>query len=144
MGAALIDSVAISTSYVIGSSMANVILMGAMGFAMPVIGFLIGSLIGSSLASLYNIGKNKFLSFCVDSGFTCFGLVDQDYTLPTEVLKELGIDTTPIERVEVARTEIGRVEIGTTQVSRTNFETIQLVILKRGIIGVNKVGYLVK
>jgi hypothetical protein len=38
-------------------------------------------LIGTSFCVIYNIGKKKLISFCVDTGFTCFGLVEQNYEL---------------------------------------------------------------
>lgn len=41
----------------------------------------------SSVAVVYNIGKKKLISLCVEAGFTCFGLVEQDYELPEEILR---------------------------------------------------------
>ena len=139
MGAALIDTVAMSSSFVAGAYIGGIIGQ-AIGFAVPVVGYLLGSLISSAFSVVYNIGKNKFLSFCVDSGFTCFGLVDQDYTLPEELLKDMGIDITPITRTQISRTEISRTTVG-SNINRTTLDTIDLKIVKRGIIGVNKVGY---
>ena len=107
---------------------------------MPGIGFAIGSLLGCSVAVVYNIRKKKFISFCVDTGFTCFGLVEQNYELPDKVLKELGIGTAKISRANVGRTQIKRTE-DTTDIGRTSYETVNMTVLRRGIIGVNKIGY---
>ena len=53
----------------------------------PVLGFMIGSFTGSMVGSFtYSVGYKAIISFCVDSGFTMFGLVDQDYRLPEEVI----------------------------------------------------------
>ena len=107
---------------------------------LPIIGYLIGTLLGSAIAVVFNIGKNKFISFCVDSGFTAFGLVDQNYQIPEEVLKEMGVDVIPIPRVEVPRIEVERTPVG-RDVRRIDYDTIKFTVLKRGLIGVNRVGY---
>jgi len=107
---------------------------------LPIIGYLIGTLLGSAIAVVFNIGKNKFISFCVDSGFTAFGLVDQNYQIPEEVLKEMGVDVIPIPRVEVPTVEIERTPVG-SDIRRIDYDTIKFTVLKRGLIGVNRVGY---
>lgn len=106
----------------------------------PFVGYILGGLVGCAFAAIYNIGKKKFISFCVDSGFSCFGLVDQDYTLPESVLAEMGIDITPISRTQVSRTEISRTQ-SQSYISRTTLQTVDIKIVKRGIIGINQVGY---
>lgn len=108
---------------------------------MPGIGFAIGSLLGCSVAVVYNIGKKKLISFCVDTGFTCFGLVEQDYELPDEVMKELGIDTVKIGKAKVDTTQIKRTEPN-VNVGRTSYETVDMTVLRRGVIGINKIGYI--
>ena len=109
----------------------------------PRVAYAIGSLLGCPFAAVYNIGKRKLISFCVDTGFTCFGLVEQDYELPEEVLAEMGIHTIPVPRTQVLRTEIASTQVE-AQVNRTGYETIDITILKRGIIGVNRVGYVLE
>ncbi len=139
MGSVLIDTVAISSGYVAGAAIGGAIGQ-AIGFAVPVVGYILGSLVGCAFAAVYNIGKKKFISFCVDSGFSCFGLVDQDYTLPESVLAEMGIDITPISRTQVSRTEISRTQ-SQNYTSRINLQTVDIKIVKRGIIDLNQVGY---
>lgn len=140
MGAALIDSVIISTGYIVGAKIGGAI-GAAIGFELPVVGFLLGSLIGCAFGAIYDVSKKKFISFCVDSGFTCFGLVDQDYTLPEDFLNEIGIDIAQIDRTEVNRSELNKADIKETNIDRTSFETIEIKVLRRGVLGVNKVGY---
>lgn len=139
MGNALVDNILISTGYVIGAKIGGIIGQ-ALGFELPVMGYLIGSLVGCAFAAVYNIGKKKFISFCIDTGFTCFGLVEQDYTLPEEALRDMGIDITPITRTEVSRTELNRSHI-TIDINKANIDTIDIRIIRRGIIGVNRIGY---
>ncbi len=140
MGGTLVDCVLISTGYVIGAKIGGIIGQ-ALGFELPVVGYILGSLVGCAFAAIYNIGKKKLISFCVDTGFTCFGLVEQDYTLPEEALRDMGIDVTPITRTEVRRAEINRMLLS-EPVGRTPIDTIDIKVLHRGIIGVNKVGYI--
>ncbi len=139
MGAAFVDTVVVSGGYLAGAYIGGVIGQ-AIGFELPVVGYLLGSLIGTAFSVVYNIGKKKLISFCVDTGFTCFGLVEQDYQLPEEILKEMGIDTIPISRAEVSHIEINRAQVGSS-IQHINYETIDLKLVKRGIIGVSKVGY---
>ena len=56
------------------------------------------------------------------------------------LMKDLGIDITPISRIEVSRTSI---DVNKTNLitNKTKFETIEVKVLKRGVLGVNKIGY---
>ena len=139
MGMQFIDTIVVSSGYLVSMKIGGAI---AQAFfpQLPGIGFAIGSLLGCSLALVYNVAKNKLISFCVDTGFTCFGLVEQSYELPEEVLKKLGIDLIPIKRTEISRTQISRPQI-TTTVDTVQYETIDIQVLRRGVIGVNKVGF---
>lgn len=139
MGIQFVDTLVVSSGYLVSVKIGGIIAQ-ALFPELPGIGFAIGSLLGCSVAVMYNIGKKKLISFCVDTGFTCFGLVEQNYELPDEVLKELGIDTIKISRAKVGRTQIKRTE-ATTNIGRTSYETVNITVLRRGVIGVNKIGY---
>lgn len=140
MGAAFVNTVVISGGYLLGTHIGDVIGQ-AFGFELPVVGYLLGSLIGTSFCVIYNIGKKSFISFCVDTGFTCFGLVEQNYELPDEVLHELGIKTIPIHQIQIDRVEIHRTQISTANIQKYKYETIDIKVLQRGVIGINKIGY---
>ena len=140
MGAAFVDTVIITGGYLVGAHIGGIIGQ-AIGFQLPVVGYLLGSLIGTSFCVIYNIGKKKLISFCVDTGFTCFGLVEQNYELPDEVLNELGVETIPIPRTQVERVDIPKTNVMGTGIEKTEYETINITVLKRGVVGVNKVGF---
>ena len=140
MGVAFVDTVVISGGYLLGAHVGGIIGQ-ALGFELPVVGYLLGSLIGTSFCVIYNIGKKKLISFCVDTGFTCFGLVEQNYELPDEVLNELGVETIPIPRTQVERIDIPRTQTSTVNIGKSAYETIDITVLRRGLIGVNKIGY---
>ncbi len=139
MGAVFVDSVVVTGGYLVGAKIGGMIGQ-ALGWQLPALGYLLGSLVGTAFAVVYNFGKRKFISFCVDTGFTCFGLVEQDYEIPEEVLNSMGIETIPVPRTEVERVEVERVPVS-ADIERTEHETIGLTVLRRGLIGVNRVGY---
>lgn len=140
MGDAMVDMVVTSGGYMIGAHISGVIGQ-ALGFELPVVGYLLGSLVGTAFCAAYNIGKNKLIAFCIDTGFTCFGLVEQNYEIPDEVLHEMGIETIPIPRTQIEKTDVTRIKTSAVNVAKSKYETIGITILRRGIIGVNRIGY---
>ena len=109
----------------------------------PILGYLIGSFIGSVVGSFtYNIGQKAIVAFCVDSGFTMFGLVEQDYKLPKEVLEKIGIETFDYETFEADSFEPDTFEPETFSVDSFEPDTLDITFLRRGVIGVSKVGYI--
>ena len=136
MGATFVDTVVISGGYLLGTLIGK-----TLHFELSVVGYLLGSLLGTSLCVIYKIGKKKLISFCVDTGFTCFGLVEQNYELPENVMNELGVETVLIPRTQVDRIDIPRTRIGGTGIKTSEYETIDITVLRRGVIGVNRIGY---
>lgn len=141
MTVAFIDSVVISSGYLAAMKLGGIIAQ-AIAPQLPGLAYAIGSLIGCTIAVVYNIGKRKLISFCVETGFTCFGLVEQNYELPEGVLDELGIKTAPISRAQVSRSGINTPDIQ-QNVEHSGYETVEMTMIKRGVIGVNKIGYVI-
>ena len=109
----------------------------------PVLGYMIGSFVGSIAGSvIYSSIYNPVLSFCVDSGFTLFGLVDQDYELPEEVLKEIGIEIFEYEKFEYEPFEYEKFEYEKFEYEQFEYEKLHTIFLRRGVIGVNCIGYM--
>ena len=110
----------------------------------PVIGYAIGSLIGCMCAVVYQVGKNHFISFCANTGFTCFGLVEQDYQIPAEILSDIGLDLAELDFAEIDRAEINMTDVGSyNHLDVAEIESVEIKMIRRGIIGVNKIGYIV-
>lgn len=108
----------------------------------PVLGFLLGSFTGSVIGSFaYNVGFNAILSFCIDTGFTMFGLVKQDYTLPIEVMEEIGIDVFQYDEFQYDNFEYDQFQYDEFQYDKFKPDEINISLLRRGVIGVNKIGY---
>lgn len=139
MGAKFVDTIVVSSGYLVGMKIGGAIAQ-ALCPQLPGISYAIGSLLGCSLAVVYNIGKKKLISFCVDTGFTCFGLVEQNYELPEDVLREMGVHYIPVPRTEVQRTDVSRTSTA-VQINTSDYETIDITVLRRGVIGVNRIGY---
>lgn len=118
---------------------------GAVGQALieiPVLGFMIGSFVGSMVGSFaYDLGYNAILSFCVDTGFTMFGLVDQNYEVPDEVMREVGFDVFKFE--EFTYEEFSPEEFAPQEFSFEEFNPagLSITVLRRGVIGVSQIGY---
>lgn len=110
---------------------------------LPVLGYMLGSFVGSAVAGItLEVGEKVMLSFCVDSGFTCFGLVEQDYTLPTEVLERMGLKLKCLPQKDIKQKKVGQKQVASKTVQHKQYETIDILVLKRGIIGINKIGYI--
>lgn len=108
----------------------------------PVLGYMIGSFVGSVVGSFtYNIGYKAVLSFCADNGFTMFGLVTQDYTLPDEVINQMGLETFDYETFEYDTFEPATFEYDTFEPDRFTPDSLDITFLRRGVIGVSKIGY---
>ena len=88
-----------------------------------------------------SISDRILVSLCVSTGFTLFGLVRQDYQLPDEILKDMGLNVIELERINphVSTFSISKPNTVTFSVSKPNYVDIQ--ILKRGIIAFHTVGY---
>ena len=67
--------------------------------------------------------------------------MEQNYELPEDVMNELGVETVLIPRTRVERIDIPRTRIGGTGIETSEYETIDITVLRRGVIGVNKIGY---
>ena len=103
----------------------------------------IGSFIGSMIGSVaYSAGYSAVMSFCVDSGFTMFGLVDQNYELPKEVMEEIGIEVFEYEKLEYEKFEYENFEHEKFDYEEFEYEKFDIVFLRRGVIGVGKIGYI--
>lgn len=108
------------------------------------VAFLIGSFIGSLAGSFaYDKGYSKFMSLCCDTGFTCFGLVEQDYKIPDSVLKEMGIKTFEFKTFEHKTFEFKTFEFKTFEYKTFKYEKLKLSFMRREVIGVSKIGYVV-
>ncbi len=110
----------------------------------PVFGYMLGSFVGSLFGSFtYSVAYKHAISFCIDTGFTMFGLVEQNYILPEDVIKEIGIDVFEYEQFSYDKFEPEKIEYNSFEPNRFEPVTINMIFLRRGVIGINEIGFLV-
>ena len=128
---ALVRDSFVVTAGLMGASISQVII------PIPVLGALIGNFVGSVIAGVVFDGAHKlFIAFCVDSGISFFRVVEQNYTLPNDVLAKMGLDLIELEHVE-----LDVIELDTIELDLIELDTIDITVLKRGLISVRTIGY---
>lgn len=108
----------------------------------PVLGFMLGSFTGSVVGSFaYNVGYNAIISFCIDTGFTMFGLVEQNYELPDEVMEAVGFDVFRYEEFYYEEFKPEEFTFEEFCIQEFEMESFSIGFLRRGVIEVNQIGY---
>jgi hypothetical protein len=132
----LLKEMFVSTCSLIGGGVSKAFI------EIPILGFMLGSFIGSVVGSFaYNLGYNVFISFCIDTGFTMFGLVDQNYELPDEVMEAVGFEVFRYEEFNYEEFKPEEFELKEFQVEEFETETLSIGFLRRGVISVQQIGY---
>lgn len=132
----LVRDMYISACSLIGSGISQAFI------EVPVLGYMIGSFVGSIIGSFtYNVGYKAVVSFCVESGFTMFGLVEQDYTLPKDIIEQMGVETFEYETFQYETFEPEGFTPDTFEPESLEPDTLDITFMRRGVIGVSKVGY---
>lgn len=110
--------------------------------AAAVFGYMIGSFVGSVAGSFVYKGiYSCALSFCVESGSTFFGLVDQNYELPKDILRKIGTEVFEYEKFEPVRFTYQSFQPERFEYKRFEAVKIDITFLRRGVIGVGIIGY---
>lgn len=109
----------------------------------PIISYTIGSMVGSILGGLLYEAKEKFfLSLCVSNGYTFWGLVEQSYEMPPHLLKKLGYDIFEYENLNYENFKTDKFEYESFDYEPFGYDKLDIVMMKRGIIGVRRIGYI--
>lgn len=103
--------------------------------------YMLGNFVGTIVGSfVFSMSDKAFMSISLETGFAFWGLVDQDYTLPDEVIKNLGID---IFEYEQYFPEIVNFDTYTPEYYQIDtYESEMIHILRRGVVEVHKIGYI--
>lgn len=111
--------------------------------AAAVFGYMIGSFVGSVVGSFVYKGiYSCVISFCVESGSTFFGLVEQNYELPKEVLEKTGVEVFEYEKFEPQKINYETFKPIKYEYERFQPIKIGVTFLRRGVIGVGAIGYM--
>ena len=134
----------------IASGLGNIIVqtVGMIGNSvLPVVSTMLGTLIGAILGGLsYKWLNDLSVSLCVEKGYTFFGLVKQDYTIPEPLHKFLISDRINL-RKEAISDSIGLDPIKLEAISEQPIgfgERILKLMLERQVVGINKIAYVVR
>lgn len=128
--------------YIGAGGLAGGLILQAVATCVPVVAYAVGSMIGSLLGGFVFTAKEcVMMSLCIKNGFTIFGLVDQDYTMPDEVREKLGFPIFGFKEYEFKEYEFKKYQPKTYEMKKYDWKRIDCVILKRGVIGFRKVGY---
>ena len=111
--------------------------------SLPVAGFMLGSFVGSVAGGIiYSSGYSIAISFCIDTGFTMFGLVEQNYNLSEDLIKEIGISVFDVSRFKPSLIEETKFEPSRFEAARVQIKTFRPFFLRRGVIGIREIGYI--
>lgn len=103
---------------------------------------MIGSLVGGIIGGLvYKVSESLLLSFCIDSGCTFFGLVDQNYRLPQSVFDDLGLESFDFTKFEAEQFEYDHFVPNSFSYDSFEYEKFGIKVLRRDLIGVFSIGY---
>lgn len=108
-----------------------------------VFGYMIGSFVGSVVGGFVYKGiYSCVIALCIESGSTFFGLVDQNYELPVEVLRSTGAKVFEYEKYQPKRFAQEKYEPKRFEYEKYKPVKINVTFLRRGVIGVGAIGYL--
>lgn len=110
--------------------------------AFNALAYLVGSAVGFAIAEIIHYStKQMFLSFCVESGCTFFGIVDQNYQLPQDILGEIGIDVFDYEKFDYKDFQYDSFQFDSFSPDVFEYDKFGITIIRRGVIGIGKIGY---
>ena len=108
------------------------------------LGILMGNIVGSVIGGMiFGISSQLFLSLSAETGYTMFGLVDQDYVLPEYVLREMGLDLCETDENQLDECILDEIEPDMCEPDICEIDTTMDFCIKRGVIGINRIGFLI-
>ncbi len=132
----LVKEMFITTCSLVGGSISQSFI------EIPVLGFMLGSFLGSVVGSFtYNLGCNVVLSLCIKSGFTMFGLVEQNYRVPEDVMEAIGFEVFKYEKFQNEKFSYEQFQPEAFEFEKNKTESLDISFLRRGVISIHKVGY---
>ena len=103
--------------------------------------YLLGNFVGTAIGGfVYQTANDAIMSFCINSGSTFFGLVNQDYKLPDEVVQRLGFDIGGLEKGGLKKGSLKKGGLEKGGLEKGKLETVY--VLRRGVVGFHKIGYI--
>lgn len=131
-----------SNALVLAGSMAGGML-GQAVIPIPVLGTMIGSLVGATLARMV-IGQAQgfLMGVAMERGWMVLDVVTEDYTLPADVLIATGWEPLNVKPLNVKPLKVKPLKVKPLNVKPLIVNGVPVRMLRRGLIGVGTVGYL--
>ncbi len=102
--------------------------------------YLLGNFVGSMVGSFAFVAYDQaVLSYCVSSGSTFFGLVNQDYRLPEKVMREIGLNLFDYEKNLPKYSDFNKYVFN--EYNYNQYDSNMIFMLRRGVIGVRQISY---
>ena len=123
-----------------------IVLASAMGGAalgqalipIPMLGALVGNIVGAVAARMAIEQVNEVvIGIAVETGWSVFGLVDQNYTVPSDVLEASGWSVFKVQELDLRRLDYQRFQPQVLEV-----KTVGMRVLRRGVVSFSRVAYL--
>lgn len=109
----------------------------------PMIPYAIGSMIGSLIGGLvFSFKEHVMISLCTVKGYTIFGLVEQDYTMPRAVREKLGFPVYGFDEYQFQEYQFQEYKPIQYQWQDYKWKSIECILLKRGVVACRKIGYI--
>ena len=103
----------------------------------PILGSLIGNIVGALVARLIvDKADHAIVGIAASTGWTFFGLVDQDYKVPTELLSAAGWRSVDLGQLQLRALDVRRLNPATLEPM-----TFDATVLRRGVIAFRRVSY---
>lgn len=103
--------------------------------------YFIGNAVGTLIGTIsFKFIDDFVMSLAIKHGYTFFGIVEQDYELPEEIIHELGFDRLNIDTIEIETNQYDEVQFDSIDYDEMDVSSVKL--LKRGVYKIHHVGYL--
>ena len=110
--------------------------IGQVIIPIPVLGALVGNFVGSTLGAITFEGANHIImGICVESGWTFFGLVDQDYVVSEQILRSCGYDIICLESFQTKSFSVADFATSSFNTNSLSFHPLRRGVFKCGVIG---------
>lgn len=104
----------------------------------PMLGAIVGNIVGAVVARMTIEQANGIvLGIAAETGWTVFGLVDQNYTVPRDILEASGWNVLDIRKFRPQPLDLKRLQPRTLEV-----KSVDMTLLRRGVVSFGRVGYL--
>ena len=111
--------------------------IGQILIPIPVLGALAGNVVGSTLGAVAFEGANHvIMGVCVETGWTFFGLVAQDYVVSEDILRSCGYDLFTKQSFQTQSFSVSSFSVRSFCSNSLSFQPV-----RRGVIKCSTVGY---